>query len=343
MATTNKLYHTLGQNGPKLPGIGYGAMTIEGGYGGGNTEEAALEILRTAAEECTLIDTSNVYGDPRAPGRNESLIGKLLQDREYRSKVFICTKFGLVMGIKDGSLVIDARGDPEYVRQCCEESLKRLQVDQIDLYYQHRVDRSRPIEETWGELKKLQEEGKVKYLGISEATPDEIRRAHAIAPITALQIEFSPFTPDIRENGILDTCRELGIAIVAYSPLGRGMISGEYTSPDQFEASDYRRFMPRFQGEAFTENLKLVEAIKNIASKKGVSPTQLTLAWVLAQGEDFFVIPGTRSLSKLKDNIAAGSITISEEEKEEIESVIARIKVIGDRAFSPAGVKLNAW
>lgn len=342
MATTNKLYHTLGKNGPKLPAIGYGAMTIEGGYGGSNTEETALEILRTAADECTLIDTSDIYGDLVVPGRNEILIGKLLKHPEYRSKVFICTKFGIVMDMKDGSLSANARGDPEYVRQCCEESLKRLQVDQIDLYYQHRVDRSRPIEETWGELKKLQEEGKVKYLGISEATPDEIRRAHAIAPITALQIEFSPFTPDIRENGILDTCRELGIAIVAYSPLGRGMISGEYTSPDQFEASDYRRHMPRFQGDAFTENLKLVEAIKYIASKKGVSSTQLTLAWVLAQGDDFFVIPGTRSLSKLKDNVAAGSITLTEKEKEEIEAVIARIKVIGDR-YRPIGSKLAAW
>ncbi|CCA69975.1 related to pyridoxine 4-dehydrogenase [Serendipita indica DSM 11827] len=340
MSEINQTHRQLGKNGPTLPALGYGAMTIEGGYGGSGTEEEAFEILRVAADECRLIDTSNIYGLPQ--GRNEELIGKLLKDPQFRAKVFICTKFGINLEPKEGALSMTAKGSPQYVRECCEASLKRLQVDYIDLYYQHRVDRSIPIEETWGELKKLKEEGKVKYLGISEATVEEIRRAHAVTPINALQIEFSPFTPDIRNNGILDTCRELGIAIVAYSPLGRGMVTGQYTSPDQFEPNDYRRYFPRFQGEAFKENMKLVEAIKVIASKKGVTPSQLTLAWVLAQGDDFFAIPGTKSLSRLKDNISATSIRLSDEEKQEIDNVIERITVLGAR-YSGSGNDLSGF
>jgi aryl-alcohol dehydrogenase-like predicted oxidoreductase len=340
MSEVNRPHRQLGKDGPTLPALGYGAMTIEGGYGGSGTEEEAFAILRAAADESPLIDTSNIYGLPQ--GRNEELIGKLLKDPQFRAKVFICTKFGIHLEPKEGALSMTAKGSPQYVRECCEASLKRLQVDYIDLYYQHRVDRSVPIEETWGELKKLKEEGKVKHLGISEATVEEIRRAHAVTPISALQIEFSPFTPDIRTNGILDTCRELGIAIVAYSPLGRGMVTGQYTSPDQFEPNDYRRYFPRFQGEAFKENMKLVDAIKAIASKKGVTPSQLTLAWVLAQGDDFFAIPGTKSLSRLKDNISAASIQLSDEERQEIDNVIERITILGER-YSGSGNDLSGF
>ncbi|KIM19599.1 hypothetical protein M408DRAFT_83342, partial [Serendipita vermifera MAFF 305830] len=278
-------------------------------YGNQVSDAENHEVIKAAVEEgCTFIDTSNLYGPPM--GKNERLIGELLKDPEFRSKVFICTKFGLYF-TETG---VGLSGKPEDVRRWCEESLANLQVDYIDLYYQHRVDRSVPIEETWKELKKLKEEGKVKYLGISEATEEEIRRAHAITPISALQIEFSPWTPDIKENGILEVCRELGISIVTYSPLGRGkhyyiyvngalrrtpfagFLTGAYKSPEDFEEDDYRRSTPRFQGEAFKENLKLVDALKEIADKKGVTPAQLTLAWVLAQGEDFIAIPGTKKI-----------------------------------------------
>ncbi|KAG8755311.1 hypothetical protein FRC14_004153 [Serendipita sp. 396] len=326
MTSSNIIYHQLGRNGPKLPALGFGAMGLSAFYGNRVDDDENRQVLKVAVEEgCTFIDTSNVYGPPM--GKNERLIGTLLQDPEFRSKVFICTKFGAYFS-EEG---LGLSGKPEYVRQCCEESLKNLQVDHIDLYYQHRVDRTIPIEETWGELKKLQEEGKVKYLGISEATAEEIRRAHAVTPISAVQIEFSPWTPDIRDNGILDTCRELGIAIVAYSPLGRGFLTGAYKTPEDFEEGDFRRSNPRFQGEAFKENLKLVDALKELADKKGVTPGQLTLAWVLAQGDDFFAIPGTKKTKYLKENVGSRDVTLSAEDCKAIDEIVNRIKVIGER------------
>lgn len=291
------------------------------------SDEESHEVIKMAIDEgCSSIDTSNVYGPPM--GKNEKLIGGVLKDPSVREKVFICTKFGAYWD-DNGGMGFNAK--PEYVRKCCEESLRNLQVDYIDLYYQHRMDRSTPIEETWKELKKLKEEGKVKYLGISEATPDEIRRAHAVTPISACQIEFSPFTPDIRSNGILDTCRELGIAIVCYSPLGRGFLTGAYKSPDDFQEGDFRRRNPRFQGDNFTENLKLVDAIKTIADKKGVTPGQLTLAWVLSQGDDFFAIPGTKNKKYLKENVGGRDVKLTTEEKDSIEQIVNTLKVIGER------------
>lgn len=301
-------------------------MGLTTAYGNQVSEAENHEVIKAAVEEgCTFIDTSNVYGPPM--GKNEKLIGELLKDPSFRSKVFICTKFG----IHFSETGLEISGKPQDVRRWCEESLANLQVDYIDLYYQHRVDRNTPIEETWNELKKLKEEGKVKYLGISEATEEEIRKAHAITPISALQIEFSPWTPDIKENGILKACRELGIAIVAYSPLGRGFLTGAYKSPADFEEGDYRRANPRFQGEAFKENLKLVDALKEIADKKGVTPAQLTLAWVLAQGDDFIAIPGTKKIKYLKDNIGSRGVTLTSEELQSIDEIVNRIKVVGER------------
>lgn len=337
MSNSNIIYHHLGRNGPKVPALGFGAMGFTSFYGNRVSDDESREVLKAAVEAgCAFIDTNILYG----MGENERLIGSLLKDPEFRSKVFICTKFGTFI-TPEGKF--GNSGKPEYVRQCCEESLKNLQVDYIDLYYQNRVDRNIPIEETWKEMKKLQEEGKVKYLGICEATVEEIRRAHAIAPISALQIEFSPFTPDIRENGILDACRELGIAIVAYSPLGRGFLTGAYKSVDDFEEGDFRRNNPRFQGEAFKENLKLVDALKEIADKKGVTPGQLTLAWVLSQGDDFFAIPGTKKIKYLQDNLGARDVKLTEEEISSIEEILNRIKVMGDRYAGGAAATGTAF
>ncbi|KIM25549.1 hypothetical protein M408DRAFT_331106 [Serendipita vermifera MAFF 305830] len=320
------IYRQLGSNGPKVSALGFGAMGLSAFYGNQVNDAENHEVIKVAVEEgCTFVDTSNIYG-PRM-GENERFIGQLLKDPSFRSKVFICTKFGIYFS----STGVGLSGKPEDVRRWCEQSLANLQVDCIDLYYQHRVDRSIPIEETWTELKKLKEEGKVKYLGISEATEEEIRKAHAITPISALQIEFSPWTPDIKENGILKVCRELGIAIVAYSPLGRGFLTGVYKSPADLEMGDYRRSNPRFRGEAFSENLKLVDALKEIADRKSVTPAQLTLAWVLAQGDDFIAIPGTKKLGHLKDNIGSRGVTLTAEELQSIDEIVNRIKVVGER------------
>ncbi|KIM25517.1 hypothetical protein M408DRAFT_331083 [Serendipita vermifera MAFF 305830] len=322
------IYRQLGKNGPMVSALGFGAMGLSAFYGDRTADAESHEVIKAAVDEgCTFIDTSIVYGPPM--GKNEKLLGGLLKDPSFRSKVFICTKFGIYF--TNDSRGTDISGKPEDVRKWCEESLANLQVDYIDLYYQHRVDRSIPIEDTWRELKKLKEEGKVKYLGISEATSEEIRKAHAVTPISALQIEFSPWTPDIRENGILDTCRELGIAIVAYSPLGRGFLTGAYKSIDDLEEGDIRRSNPRFQGEAFKENLKLVDALKELADKKGITPGQLALAWVLAQGDDFITIPGTKKLKYLKENVESRKITLTQDELAAIDAVVGRIKAIGER------------
>ncbi|KIM29439.1 hypothetical protein M408DRAFT_328711 [Serendipita vermifera MAFF 305830] len=326
------IYRQLGKNGPQVSALGFGAMGLSAFYGNQVSDAESHEVIKTAVNEgCSFIDTSNIYGPPM--GKNERLLGELLKDPAFRSKVFICTKFGAYFG--NGGMEVS--GKPEYVRKCCEESLSNLQVDYIDLYYQHRVDRTVPIEETWKELKKLKEEGKVKYLGISEANVEEIRKAHAITPISALQIEFSPWTPDIRENGILDACRELGISIVAYSPLGRGFLTGAYKSVEDFAEDDFRRSNPRFQGEAFKENLKLVDALKELADKKGVTPGQLTLAWVLAQGDDFIAIPGTKKIKYLKENVGSRKVTLTSDELGAIDEIVKRIKVIGERYGGPGG------
>ncbi|KAH8921773.1 Aldo/keto reductase [Atractiella rhizophila] len=330
-STGNRQLRQLGKNGPKIPALGFGAMGLSAFYKNEKSDENSREVLRKAVDVgCTMIDTSIVYGPPN--GKNEILIGSLLKDAAFREKVFIATKFGMAFD-ETGGMV--QSGKPEDVRRWCEMSLKHLQVDSIDLYYQHRVDRSIPIEETWKELAKLQKEGKVKHLGISEATSEEIRRANAVAKISALQVEFSPWTRDIKWNGILDTCRELGIAIVAYSPLGRGFLTGAIKSPSDFAPDDFRAALPRFQGEAFKENLKLVDALTELATKKGCTPGQLTLAWVIAQGDDFFAIPGTTSTKNLEENAGAFDVVLTAEDIKAIDDIIENIKTIGER-YDPA-------
>eukprot|EP00026_Physarum_polycephalum_P011275 Phypoly_transcript_11482.p1 GENE.Phypoly_transcript_11482~~Phypoly_transcript_11482.p1 ORF type:complete len:333 (+),score=51.53 Phypoly_transcript_11482:163-1161(+) len=319
----NNIVRALGKNGPRVPALGLGCMGMSEFYGPSD-ETNNIAVLKRAIElGCTFWDTADMYGS----GKNEELLAKVL--KTDRSKVFLCTKFGNVRGPNGEFLGIS--GKPEYVREACEKSLKRLGVDYIDLYYQHRVDPTVPIEDTVRTMAQLVKEGKVKYLGISECSAETLRRAHAVHPISAIQMEYSPWALDIEENGVLATARELGIAIVAYSPLGRGFLSGQIKTLDDLDANDSRRMFPRFQGENFAKNIELVERFKELASKKGVTPSQYVLAWVLAQGEDFFAIPGTRNLKYLEENLGAAKVTISAEENQEIRKVIQSCSIAGLR------------
>jgi aryl-alcohol dehydrogenase-like predicted oxidoreductase len=262
-----------------------------------------------------------VYG----PFTNERLVGRAIAGR--RDEVVLATKFGN-QRLPDGSRVVN--GKPEYVRQACDASLERLGVDHIDLYYQHRVDRSVPIEETWGALAELVQAGKVRYLGISEAAPATVRRAHAVHPVSAGQYEWSLFSRDL-EDELVPTLRELGIGMVAYSPLGRGFLSGRITSPDDFGEDDFRRNHPRFTGENFARNLELVEQVRELAASKGVTASQLAIAWVLAQGDDVVPIPGTKRRRYLEENVAALEVELTPEDLAAIEKVTPRGSVAGER------------
>jgi aryl-alcohol dehydrogenase-like predicted oxidoreductase len=291
-------------------------------YGPSDENEAAATIQRALALGVTFFDTADMYG----PFKNERLLGRALKDR--RDDVVIATKFGHVRsetGERRG-----LRGDAEYVRQACDASLERLGVDHIDLYYQHRVDPKVPIEETVGALKELVAAGKVRHLGLSEASPETIRRAHSVHPITALQTEYSLWTRD-PESAILPTIRELGIGFVPYSPLGRGFLSGRFRSPDDFPEDDFRRHNPRFEGENFRKNLELVERVQQIADEKGVTAGQLALAWVLAQGEDIVPIPGTTTKRHLEENVAALEIELTGDDLARIYDACPRGAAAGDR------------
>jgi aryl-alcohol dehydrogenase-like predicted oxidoreductase len=261
-----------------------------------------------------LLDTADMYG----PHTNEVLVGKAIADR--REQVFLATKFGVRLDANDPQ-ARGVDGRPEYVQSACEASLQRLGVDHIDLYYQHRVDPLVPIEDTVGAMSRLVEQGKVRYLGLSEAAPETIRRAHAVHPITALQTEYSLWSREPEQNDVLATVRELGIGFVPYSPLGRGFLTGAIRSPADFEDGDYRRNSPRFQGENFDRNLALVEQVNAIAADKGVTPGQLALAWVLAQGDDLVPIPGTKRLPYLEENLGALDVVLSAEDLARIDAV----------------------
>lgn len=306
--------------------LGLGCMGMSEFYGIRNDTESIQTIHRALDLGVTMLDTADMYG----PFTNERLVGQAIRDR--RDRVIVATKFGNARG-EDGSF-LGVSGKPEYVRQACDASLQRLGVDVIDLYYQHRVDPTVPIEDTISAMAELVEQGKVRYLGMSEASPTTIRRAHAVHPITALQTEYSLWSRD-PEDEILGTIRELGIGFVAYSPLGRGFLSGTITSPDDFAEDDFRRRSPRFQGENFSKNLQLVDRVKAIAAKKNVTPSQLALAWLLAQGDDIIPIPGTRRQKNLEENIAATEITLSSDELDEIEAVAPKGAASGDRYPSP--------
>src|SRR6476661_5490455 len=301
---------------------GLGCMGMSEFYAGRDEDEAVRTIHRALELGVTLLDTADMYG----PFTNEKLVGRAIAGR--RDQVVVATKFGNVRTEDGGWRGID--GSPDYVRSACDASLQRLGVDHIDLYYQHRVDKQTPIEETVGAMKELVEAGKVRHLGLSEASPETIRRAHAVHPITALQTEYSLWSRDI-EAEILPTVRELGIGLVAYSPLGRGFLSGKYRSLDDLPEGDSRRNMPRFQGENFQRNLDLVTRVEEIAAEKSATAGQLALAWVLAQGQDVVPIPGTKRIAYLEENVAADDITLTADDLARIDVAAPPGATAGDR------------
>jgi aryl-alcohol dehydrogenase-like predicted oxidoreductase len=319
---------TLGPQGPEVSAIGLGCMGMSAFYGATDEQEALRTIARALDLGCNFLDTSDMYG----PHTNERLLGRAIADR--REEVFLATKFGIKLEPGDPpKRSID--GSPEYVRAACEGSLQRLGVDHIDLYYQHRVDPRTPIEETVGAMAELVAEGKVRHVGLSEASAATIRRAHAVHPVTAVQSEYSLWTRDIEED-VMPTLQELGIGLVPYSPLGRGFLSGRFTSPEDLDENDFRRYGPRFTGENLEHNLQLAERVKELAAEKDITPGQLALAWVLHRGEHVVPIPGTKRVSYLEENLAAADVELGAEEVERIAAAVPQ--AAGDR-YDPAGMR----
>jgi aryl-alcohol dehydrogenase-like predicted oxidoreductase len=312
----------LGRNGPEVSAIGLGCMGMSEFYVGGSEAESVATIHHALDRGVTFLDTADMYGW----GSNEELVGRAIRDR--RGDVFLATKFGNVRGPNGEFLGV--RGDPDYVRSACEASLKRLGVEVIDLYYQHRVDTKVPIEDTVGEMARLKDEGKIRFLGLSEAAPETIRRAHEVHPITAVQTELSLWSRDA-EGEVLPTVRELGIGYVAYSPLGRGFLTGQFKSPDDFPEGDFRKNHPRFQGENFEKNLDLVKEVEAMAREKGCTTAQLALAWVLAQGDDIVPIPGTKHVKYLDQNIGALDVKLSENDLKRLDEILPPGAAAGQR------------
>ena len=323
MKETGMKTRKLGTQGLVVSELGLGCMGMSEFYGQGNRYESEATLERALELGVNFFDTSDIYG----PFTNEELVGRVLLP--HRSKVQIATKFGIVRKTEDPAFrAID--GSPAYVRSACEASLRRLGVETIDLYYQHRVDPRTPIEETVGAMARLVEEGKVRYLGLSEAGAETIRRAHATHPISALQTEYSLWSRD-PEDQILPTVHELGIGFVAYSPLGRGFLTGQIRRFEDLQPDDFRRSSPRFQGENFDRNLQLVQKIEQMAKERGVKASQLALAWVLAQGQDIVPIPGTKRRSYLEENVAAVKVKLSEKELASLDALAPRGAAAGER------------
>ena len=320
----------LGAQGLVVPAIGLGCMGMSEFYGSGSEDESITTIHRALDLGVTFLDTADMYG----PFTNERLVGRAIRDR--RGEVTLATKFGNERR-PDGSWV-GINGRPEYVRSACEASLQRLGIDHIDLYYQHRVDTTVPIEDTVGAMAELVREGKVRYLGLSEAAPETIRRAHGVHPISALQTEYSLWTRDVEEDGVLSTVRHLEIGFVAYSPLGRGFLTGRFQRFEDLPEDDFRRTNPRFQGENFDRNLDLLREVERLAQEKRVTPSQLALAWVLAQGDDIVPIPGTKRVKYMEENAAAAHVTLTPQELERLESAFPVGATAGDRYTNMATV-----